>query len=520
MGIPRSCVVTLALVAALLSISPALANAEPGLTAVSGGGGPHVWFVAKSIREPATFELCHHASDGDPPRYRTVMKLTDLPEAMAAWGDRLWLVMAADPTAERPRRDVFTLQIQRDEATGWYYPSPRGRMEVVAPLTARGELAGFLGSADGPLVLIRPEQWATSGVRGTETSAAAQPTLSEPLLMQLQADNWLDRELPAGLAADCVARLISGGLDGQSVRILNEADAKERVTQVWQWDPIARGWEETSLPLSFARIGPACLVDGRPVLSLVDPAFPETIQLVYLRRAGLLPLAEITVPEGAWTLLGMADYLRLMHRDATGALFVSPVDAITGVEGEPQPLRPYSVAVGGAVQMLVLLGVLAAALLLVFMARPALKQPFDVPAGMYVLPIGGRLSALGIDLAAGGMLAVLITGCPVAALLKLPMWTPRVADATPFLIMAGATIVHSMVCELIWGTSLGKAIVGAKVVTDAGSRPNLRQVLLRGVAKAVILLMPPLGVFVMLNHNLQGLGDLLARTVVARPEEK
>ena len=82
--------------------------------------------------------------------------------------------------------------------------------------------------------------------------------------------------------------------------------------------------------------------------------------------------------------------------------------------------------------------------------------------------------------------------------------------------MIAMTVGHSTLGELVGGRTLGKALVGARVVTGDGSRPSPVAVLARNGLKALVLLIPLLAVFALLNPHAQGLGDLVARTVVVR----
>jgi uncharacterized RDD family membrane protein YckC len=71
--------------------------------------------------------------------------------------------------------------------------------------------------------------------------------------------------------------------------------------------------------------------------------------------------------------------------------------------------------------------------------------------------------------------------------------------------------------ELASGTSMGKGICGGRVRSTTGNALKARQVLVRNIVKALILLVPPLAILTLLHPNQQGLGDLMARTVIVRP---
>ena len=80
--------------------------------------------------------------------------------------------------------------------------------------------------------------------------------------------------------------------------------------------------------------------------------------------------------------------------------------------------------------------------------------------------------------------------------------------------MVGVTIAHSTLAELFTARTLGKKLLGITVVSADGTRPPARSVLIRNAFKGLTLLLPPIAVVAVINPHLQGIGDLLAATVV------
>jgi uncharacterized RDD family membrane protein YckC len=83
--------------------------------------------------------------------------------------------------------------------------------------------------------------------------------------------------------------------------------------------------------------------------------------------------------------------------------------------------------------------------------------------------------------------------------------------------MAGVTAGLSTGTEMMTGTSIGKRLLGARVIGVAGP-PGAGRLLLRNGIKLIELMVPPLAIVVVMTPNLQGLHDLAARTVVVHPE--
>jgi uncharacterized RDD family membrane protein YckC len=159
-------------------------------------------------------------------------------------------------------------------------------------------------------------------------------------------------------------------------------------------------------------------------------------------------------------------------------------------------------------------------LLLVFLIKPVSKVPVSLPAGTEPLPVMLRLTALLIDLIPAGVLVGFLMRKPLAELVTLPVLSIDVERSVPFLLIAALTVLHSALSELARGTTLGRALVGGRVVTGEGSKPRPGQILLRNGLKCLILVVPPLAVFALINPQLQGLPDMAAGTIVVHtPDE-
>jgi uncharacterized RDD family membrane protein YckC len=156
----------------------------------------------------------------------------------------------------------------------------------------------------------------------------------------------------------------------------------------------------------------------------------------------------------------------------------------------------------------------------VFLIRPANKQPVSIPKGWTLMSPGSRICALLIDLIPGAFLSMLVFGSSPAELLRLPILTMQLSEALPYMLMCGIGLLQGIAGELIWGRSLGKFLLGARVISQDGGGVRPLQVLLRNTLKSLVLLIPPMALFGVLNNHLQGLGDLVARTVVVVPEEQ
>ena len=139
----RGLSVAMAALGASLVVVPATGSNE---SLVAGAASAeHLWFVSQSQQPPGTVELCHHALAMDAPHYRPLVPLTQTPEALAAWGERLWITFPPKLQQADPQRETYTLAVFRDRPQGPF----RDRGAAAGARKAGG--AGWhLGGAGGP----------------------------------------------------------------------------------------------------------------------------------------------------------------------------------------------------------------------------------------------------------------------------------------------------------------------------------------------------------------------------------
>jgi uncharacterized RDD family membrane protein YckC len=506
--LPRSAMAAVGATLVLLVARTAVA-ANGGLLGAS--SDEHIWLVVEHD-QPPRIELCHHALAMEGPEYRPLLRLAQRPQRLAAWGNRLWIVFPQESGGRHPQRETFTLQVRRNPMLGIYYPVPSDRLEVVAPLPGLGKLVGLVGTAQGPVALLLPPQWAGAEVRGGEPGRAAVQALETPKLLQLRQERWVELDLPESFEPGPVCLLAAGGEDGSvlyvmtSVRGLPAAVVYARASD--------GGWTHRPLQLQLWAGTALTSVDGH-VAVVMDQPRDDQIDIAYLRPGRLLPLAELPRPAEAWTVLGVRDGLRLLAYSRRPELRMRGIDMLSGQVADWVTMSTQRIARRPLWHAGILVTVGVGTLLAAVLLRPHRQGPILLPEDLARLGLAWRLLALIIDLLPGALVALLLLRCALADLFRLPMLTADLAHAAPYLVMAGVTVLHSTITELLTGRSLGKGLVGARVVAANGGRPDPRQVLVRNLFKAATLFLPPLAVVALLNPQAQGLGDLVARTVVA-----
>ena len=294
MNAPLASAACAALLAAVL---PGAAFAEGRPLPVAADAG-HAWFVAERARAAGMEHvLLHHASAMGCDCVREALVLPAAPEAMAATGSDVWLLM---PAGASGRRDVLRVSSSRNPATGaWFAPAPPS---VLPSLPADGAVRGFAPLADGVLVLREGA--------GLEFLSAGrwQPLAGAPD------------------AAGCVLVPFAGG------PALVDAAGAIRV----------RSADGTWSPLDVGAAGPGRLgfVPGaaRPTAELrLDGGVRSVRALV---RGASLEVARYDPPERASGLVAIGDGLVLVSPTGEGGASFRRFDPVTGLLSAPSVLEP------------------------------------------------------------------------------------------------------------------------------------------------------------------------------------
>jgi uncharacterized RDD family membrane protein YckC len=465
--------------AAALCAAPAAPAVEPLVAASS---EEHAWYIAET--GPATFEVRHLAADARGAHFDRGLRLPRPPVALAAWDRQLWLAFD-----EEGRLDVFTVEVTRAPALGGWIHDPVDRLRPVTAIEEPVSLGGFTGTGQGPAALV------------TDSGGDVR-------LVQLRGGQWqplpVPRDLPSG------ARLLAaGGSEGQVLLLVAPGGAVHRRGPDGAWTAGEAAIAPESLRAS-------CRVGSAVALLLEGPRAGSN-RIAWLRPAGVLPLVDFDVPAGhRCALVGLGGGLVLIDQDAGGDGWTRRIDIHTGESGPRRRLSPSALLTGRSLHWPVLAIALVAGLMVVLALGPRPAGALALPPELVPLGIGGRLAALLVDWAIAGTAVIILLRCAPSDLVRSPLLTADLAGAVPFLLAAGLTVALGAAGELASGRSPGKALLGARVVSASGARPSALAILARNLIKAIVLLVPVLAIVALLSPNVQGLGDLVARTVVVR----
>jgi len=482
--------------------------------------GPNMWFATPDPERERRSLVHHHATDRETPIVRVAAVLDGTVEAMAAFEDRAWIVLA--PRAgEEPRREVVTLQTARNPVSELDYSWPREGPTLLPSLPGEGRLMGFAADATGPVALLWPESMRSERVRRGDDVEAAMPEVHrldrrgrwivEDPPHEPDASPWM-RIVPRG--GDRLG-LLAAVEDGRACRVvpLGEATGDADVAGVAP-DEAAHSSSEL-WPVSRESLVATTIAAGRPLMVLRTEF--ARIDLAYPRDGAILELAVLDSPRGPWRVDGTTDGIRRLEQTDEG-FTIRSIDPIDGGVGPERILGPPSFGTGAWLH-LPLLGMLTVtAILALVLFRPiAERVPPTVPEGTAPLAWWPRLAALVVDVLPGVLVAMIWFGATPAEFALLPAWSLDLEAAAPSSAAIGITVLWGLAWELPLGRTPGKMLVGGRVVAIEGGRPGVWRTVVRNLFKGVLLYAPVLAIFTALSPFGQGIGETLSRTLVLGP---
>lgn len=489
-----------------LALGAPTAIGPGGVELVGASSDSDVWFTAADHRESDGMRLYHHAIEMGGPFFRSPLALPSAPARMAAAGSQVWLVF------ERlGQRQVLTMRAHRDEATGLYFYDPPDSLTLVPSLPSHGALVGFVATERGPAALLVPPQWKEADVRAGEGATASEPTLEEPLLVELRGGDWVEVALPEFRPRHRPIALGTVG-DGNRLAIIAEDTGTPGRAMVVE-QTSSGAWQTRGSIRVDAEIA---LTRARGRVVVVYPRDRAWVGADLLRAGALIHLRAFKPSGSGFVVLGTRRALAIFEQDADRDLSIRTIDLVSGEVSAPLALRPQPLATAQRLVMPILLIALSIAILIILLMRPPAAGQVALPSHLAPGELGARAMALLVDLFPACVVVILATGRGLEELFVNPMWASNIAESMPLILTALLTAGHAAVAELIWGTSLGKRLFGLHIVTTDGRPPRPWQVIVRNLLKAVAVIVPPLAIVVLFSPTRQRLGDVAARTIVVK----
>lgn len=476
----------------------ALVSALAPFGAVAQAEGPdaHGWFATGTLDGPGA-TLLHL-----PPRDESVVGsavmvrvLDQTPTLVASWERSVYLLYAR----RADRVEAYTIRVTPVGVSGAWMAEPPAGATALPMLDLEGaELRDAAGSGSGLAVLGHGEAWR---------------------LWVLGPRGWERRDLPASVAESERVWLVAGS--ARLALLTVGASSASR----WSLDGDSWVREGLTTPAGFGSGRVAAVFDsGGDVCAALRGAGEDASALgVWSLGPGLAArVSEFGVPGGLAGLTAMDGGRRLVAlavvsdpsasgpREPIRHWELTEVSLVTGGVLYSGPWRQPTLAINEEVRLLSLVMMAVTASILFYLLRPAEEVPEPVvPPGFVLAPPGRRLAGGVLDgLLIAGLVSV-VTGVRFADMvLVMPLFGS--ATGVVALVLAVASgVVYSTLGEWLAGRTLGKLVLGMRVVSVDPARPRVG--LMRSGARNVFRwALAPWAVLGLGSPGLRHRGDVVA----------
>lgn len=437
---------------------------------------------------------------------RPARELAQVPSAVTGWDREVFLLYrgAGD------RVEVYSLRAAEVGISGAWVTEPLDGAIAEPVLGMEG--AGFAGAAGSAAGLV---------VLGRDGAGEAGP--AGPWRLWLLGDaGWSAVAVPEGLAGAAAARLVAGSARPTLVvdsgaglaRWVLGGEGEER----WQAEGLGglapSDWG-TVLGV-FTVGGDVCLAERSGGGVLVRSVGPGLVGQLARMELGGEPVG-VTPVAGGRRLVALA-----VVRDAGASGLAEPaarwelveLSLVSGRELYRGALRHPALEIASEVRWLSLAMMGMTVCVLFYLLRPSGEGgEVRLPAGVALAPPGRRVAGGMIDAALVAGLVQVVLGVPIADMvLVLPMLdTPGGLLALTAWAVGGA--VYGTMAEWLFGRTLGKLLVGTRVVSVDPKRDRVG--LMRSGARNVFRwVLMPWALFGLGSPGLRHRGDVLAGAAV------
>ncbi len=462
------------------------------------------------------------------------------PEQAAAQAGTLHLGLSARGQV------IFDTVLQRPR-TGLSLSHPRWPRQAMPLALAAAESVGgragplLVAVVAGPAIELAPATQPTTApavdadqpnppAEGNEPvhAPATRPAGDDALL--IFADDGMEWSLlgqirpPAGAPTeDAHAAVLDGRLYVLTV-------GGDRQMRLWQWlggqgRPMALPENlPAGKPLAMMALGGRLAIvlasEQEASAALIDPRIGQA-SVLRLDDAEGRPLPPSSLARPRLAVLG--DQLAVLH-GPTGELSLSLYGPGGHTATEAVDVFAHRPEGEQAEQVLhyAMLGILLILFVVMFANRNRPVRPFVLPEQIAAGSLLKRGVAWLIDAAPFNLLAAWLFPVEGQALMRMLTQSSDQqalpANAVYFVLFSiTAYVAYSILAEARFAQTLGKRLMGLKVVANGGTKPHLRECVLRNLVKFIELATivgPFLLLMALLNRYRQRLGDLLAQTAV------
>ena len=495
-----------ALIMVLVAASPLQDHFVQGTQAASSGA--HLWWISKNSDEAtAQFELLHHAAANDERQFQVASTFVEKPIALAADGERVWLVFEA----LNHKMEVVSGETKFNPASELWFITRGGALQLCPSIAGNSleSLAAFNGQA-----------WAI--VQG------------EPDALVLRAGQWTSVKLPQAIN-ECPTRMLvvaGGALNALGQTAEHSIRRFKRESESWIESPMM------AREFLYA-------VDHAARFACVTGSYSEQA-LNWVEAGELAPIMAIAfnksppnVGSGQVTGMGsgfawIAQTGHATQNTMFGQSWMSVLSNGAAEFSEPIELHAQ-LSKASRWYHLPILGVLSlGAIIAAFLVR-ALNSPLNplektgpkegekdsqalTNTPWTPFEKWRRFAATAIDILPCAIASVVLFESDLVSILIPPLWSADIQMSFPYIAMVVAAIAFSMFEEITFGRSMGKRLMGGRVVSIHGEPAAWWQHIARNLLKGLVLLSPVLAIPSLLSPTGAGIPEMISRTRVEATE--
>ena len=505
----------------------------PGTIPLSAAGDGHLWWVvqvdpqslqasaAASSGESAavvpSYALMHHTIKDAEPSERLAMRFASEPVAIAAHGARVVIVTRDERGG---RLYLFSLFAVKNEVTASWMIFPRGGPLPLAAPPVDGEVRATALVNDQLVLLLRPKR-----------ADARAPELHWLGVIPCESGAgsvWNELPLPPLELSESV------GLFARE-NVLAAVGSKDgRATLAWRNKN--EMWESTPLTRAEAAVAPRAVVGAfevaqRTVLVervLTPDRNAASLRLGILRENAVQPWAEFPEPRAPWSIAPLGARARLLELRARGGASLRALSFSAELPEAAVEFLPPGFS-SATWMHLPIIGVLSVALLLsavIFGSDAYLEGRVLVPSAvpLHARTIRGaslfrRASAMLIDMLPGMVVVwFFVRGTPMD-LLQIPAFSPNLETTIPAVIVFSVGWFVASVGDVLFGRSMGKRLVGLRIIAARGGPAPVSRRLLRALLSAITVTSPAVMLLALLHPRGDGPAEMITGTAVVDAEE-
>jgi len=513
-----------ALIMVLVAASPLQDHFVKGTRVAS--SGTHLWWISKvdasmdsygdissDSAKNVMYKLFQHAATGGENNFQIAAAFSDQPIAVAADDDQVWVVFAA----ANHKMEVVWGATHFNPASELWFITPGGALQLCPSIV--GESLESLAALNGELWAIVQGQPDARVLRGGQwNSVQLPPAINECQTRMLvvaggalnafgQAQNhsvkrfkrennaWIESPLNApqfSYAIDHSARLacVTGEKSSEQMLCIVEAGSTTAIASLPNRNQYVLGLGE-----SFASLGQG----GFQESSSVPQDAPNSASTILFNTTtlSLLPLGASAFMEPVELRAQLSTASRWYHLPILGVLSLGAIIAAFLVRALNSPLNPLEKtrSTESAVDSSALTN--------------APWTPFEK---------WRRFTATAIDMLPCAIASVVMFEADMESVLIPPLWSADIQTSFPYIAMVVAAIAFSMFEEITFGRSMGKRLMGGRVVSIHGEPAAWWQHIARNLLKGLVLLSPVLAIPSLLSPLGAGIPEMISRTRVEATE--